>query len=87
MKKLRKLNITKATGYDGLSIELIKIAATKLVTSLTRMINICINDCVFPDSLKMANVPQYLKLRMNLQRKIIDQSVFYVFFHRFLNVF
>ncbi len=37
MKKLRKLNLKKATGYDGLSIKLIKFAAPKLLTSLTRM--------------------------------------------------
>ncbi len=57
MKKLRKLIIRKATGYDGLSTKLIKIAAPKLATSLTRMINRCINDCVFPDSKSGKSVP------------------------------
>ncbi len=63
MKKLRKLNIKKATSYDGLSTKLIKIAAPKLVTSLTCMINRCINDCVFPDSLKMTNVSPVFKTK------------------------
>ncbi len=53
----KKLNIKKATGYDGLSTQLIKIAYPKLVTSLTHMINRCINDCVF----QMANVSLVFK--------------------------
>ncbi len=56
IKKLRKLNIKKATGYDGVLTKLITITAPKLVTSLTHMINRYINDCVFPNSLKIANV-------------------------------
>ncbi len=57
MKKLRKLNIKKATRYDGLSTTLIRIAAPKLVTSLTCMINRYINDCVFPLSKNGKCVP------------------------------
>ncbi len=63
MKNPRKLNIKKTTGYDGLSTKLIKIAAPKFVTSLTCMINRYINDCVFPDYLKMASVSPVFKTK------------------------
>ncbi len=53
---LKKLNINKAMGYDGLLTKCIKIAAPKLVSSLAFMINRCINDCVFPNSLNIANM-------------------------------
>ncbi len=59
----------KAAGYDGLSIKLIKIATPKLVTSLTHMIDRFINDCVFPNSLKMANVSPVFKTKDESTKK------------------
>ena len=56
MKKLRQLDIGKATGYDKIPAKLVKITAPKIVSSLTRLINKCIKDSVFPDSLKYADI-------------------------------
>ena len=56
MKKLRDIKAKKATGSDGIPANLIKISATKLVSSLTRMINKCIEESIFPTILKNANV-------------------------------
>ncbi len=69
MKKLRKLNIKKVTGYGGLSTKRIKIAAPKIVISLTHMINRCINDCVFPDSTKMSIVSPVLKTKAEFTKE------------------
>jgi hypothetical protein len=63
MKKLRKLDVKKATGWDGISTKLVKLAAPKLVTSLTRMINRCISDSIFPDDLKKANLSPIFKAK------------------------
>ena len=38
----------KATGTDGLSIKLLKLAAPAIIESLTKLINICIARGVFP---------------------------------------
>ena len=46
----------KATGTDGLSIKLLKIAAPAIIESLTKLINICIARGVFPTVWKEAKV-------------------------------
>ena len=45
-----------ATCSDGSPANLVKMSATKLVSSLTRMINKCIKACIFPTVFKNANV-------------------------------
>ncbi len=87
MKKLRKLKIKKATGYDGLSTKLIKIAAPKLVISLTCMINRCINYSVFPDSLKMGNVSIAFKNKNEFRKEHYRPICVLCVFQRFLKVF
>ncbi len=87
MKKLRKVNIKKTTGYGGLSTKLTKIASPKSVTSLTCMINRCINDCVFPESLKMANISPVFKTKDEFKKKNYRPiSVLCVFSKIFENV-
>ncbi len=68
-----------------------KIAHSQGVSTLQRFIFniICmINRCINHFSRLSKNcVPQYLKVKMNLQRKIIDLIVYYVFFQRFSRCF
>ncbi len=68
MKKLRKLNAKKATGCDDIPAKIIKMGSTKLVTSLTNMINRCIQDSIFPDDLKLANVMPAYKAKDSLNK-------------------
>jgi hypothetical protein len=53
---LRKLDITKATGLDGLSPKLLRLSANVISTSITKLINYCIINSTFPYSLKHAKV-------------------------------
>ena len=46
----------KATGVDGVSARLLKIAAPAIASSLTRLINTCISKGVFPTVWKEAKV-------------------------------
>ena len=51
----------QATGTDGLSIKLLKIAAPAIIESLTKLINICIARGVFPTVWKEAKVTPLYK--------------------------
>ncbi len=53
---IQAIPTSKATGTDGLSIKLLKIAAPAIIESLTKLINICIARGVFPTVWKEAKV-------------------------------
>ncbi len=55
-QKLKKLDITKAAGYDNIPPKLIKLGAEGLDGSVTSLINMCIKIGTFPDILKCAEV-------------------------------
>ena len=46
----------KATGVDGVSVRLLRIAAPAIAPSLTSLINTCISSGVFPTVWKKAKV-------------------------------
>ena len=48
-KQIDKLNYKKATGIDGISSKLIKLAKGKIVAPLTDLINQYFSTAVFPD--------------------------------------
>ena len=89
MKKLRELDVTKATGYDQIPAKLIKLAGTDIVSSLTRIINKCIDDCVFPNCLKLADIYPSHKSKDNLlkenYRPISILPVFSKIYERIMN--
>lgn len=63
MKKMRSINIRKATGYDNIPGKLIRIAHKELALPLTGLLNRCIGKNVFPSIMKNAEVsPVYKKL-------------------------
>ena len=49
-----KLNTSKATGYDGISPELLKDSAEIIAESLTVIFNKSIETGIFPDDLKVS---------------------------------
>ena len=56
LKLIQAISANKATGIDGLSARLVKIAAPAIAPSLTKLMNICITTGVFPSAWKVARI-------------------------------
>ena len=55
-KQINKTSVKKATGRDGISAKLLKLAKPVIAKPITKMINKTITNSVFPDQLKQAQV-------------------------------
>ena len=53
-KQINKTSVKKATGKDGISAKLLKLAKPVIAKPITKMINKTIINSVFPDQLKQA---------------------------------
>ena len=51
----------KVTGDDGISVKILKITAPAVLPSLTRLLNLCISNKVFPSAWKVAKVTPVFK--------------------------
>ena len=60
-KQINKLNIKKATGYDGISPKIIKFAQSVITNPIKVLINKSIDQSVFPEKLKAAHVSPLFK--------------------------
>ena len=58
---IHSVNANKATGYDMMPPRLVKISAHYLCYPLCRIINLCIDKGVFPDSMKHAEIVPVFK--------------------------
>ncbi|XP_052247730.1 uncharacterized protein LOC127855877 [Dreissena polymorpha] len=67
-KQIDKLNCKKATGIDGISSKLIKLAKPTIVAPLTDLINQSFSTAVFPDQLKLAQVTPLHKKNSTLDK-------------------
>ena len=67
-KKIDTLNCKKATGIDGISSKLIKLAKPTKVAPLTDLINQSFSTAVFPDQLKLAQVTPLHKKNSTLDK-------------------
>ena len=56
LELIQAISTNKATGIDGLSARLVKIAAPAIAPSLTKLMNICITTGVFPLAWKVARI-------------------------------
>ena len=65
-KQIDKLNNKKATGYDGISAKLLKLAKPSIVVPVTDLVNTSLLTSKFPDSLKIAQVAPIHKKRTAL---------------------
>ena len=87
-KQISNLNTKKATGHDGISAKLVKLAKPVILPHLTSLINISLTTSVFPDSLKLAQVIPLHKKNSTLDKsnyrpvsilptisKIFEQSI------------
>jgi hypothetical protein len=65
-KCIDRLQIKKATGHDMLPSKLIKLGSEIFCSSVTTLINMSIDSCNFPDSLKYAEITPLYKKGNNL---------------------
>ena len=56
LELIQAISTNKATGIDGLSARLVKIAASAIAPSLSKLVNICITTGVFPSAWKVARI-------------------------------
>ena len=68
-KIIHKLNPKKATGTDCIPTKFIKIAHRQLTPVLTKLINMSIENCVFPNCLKKAEVTPVFKKSDKLKKE------------------
>ncbi|XP_063409008.1 uncharacterized protein LOC134692484 [Mytilus trossulus] len=55
-KKLKNLDIKKATGIDGISVKVLKLAQPVITKPIFELINKTIKSATFPDKFKEAQV-------------------------------
>ena len=55
-KQINKTSVKNATGRNGISAKLLKLAKPVIAKPITKMINKTITNSVFPDQLKQAQV-------------------------------
>ena len=67
-KQINKLNIKKATGYDGISPKIIKFAQPVITNPIKVLINKSIDQSVFPEKLKAAQVFPLFKKNNSLDK-------------------
>ena len=60
-KQLQSLDITKATGLDGLSARFLRLSAEVIAAPLTKIFNLSISTGIFPESFKKAKVTPCFK--------------------------
>jgi hypothetical protein len=79
-------SVKKATGRDGISAKLLKLAKPVIAKPITKMINKTITNSVFPDQLKQAQVVALHKKNNALDksnyRPVTILPVFSKFFER-----
>ena len=51
-KEIKKLSLKKATGFNGISTKILKLAQTTVKKTSTNMINLTIKKLQFPDDAK-----------------------------------
>ena len=67
-KQINKLNIKQATGYDGISPKIIKFAQPVITNLIKVLINKSIDQSVFPEKLKAAQVSPLFKKNNSLDK-------------------
>ena len=68
-KSLKELELKKASGYDEISPKIVKYSIDYLVPFLTCVINRCIDDCIFPNDLKLAEISSIYKKNDKLDKE------------------
>ena len=74
---IMKQKSNKASGYDDISIEVVKYTADILCEPLSFMFNTSIEKGIFPECLKIAKVIPIYKVGKRIFSQIIDQYLYY----------
>ena len=83
-KQIGRLNVKKATGHDGISSKILKLARPVIVKPITNPINLTIECSKFPGNAKMQWLSLCTKRIATLIRKTTALLVFYLLFLRFM---
>ena len=67
-KIISKLSSKKSSGYDEIPVKFIKLVSRSLIKPLTKLANKCLQENVFPDRMKMANITPLYKKKDKLNR-------------------
>ena len=67
-KVISKLSSKKASGYDEIPVKFIKMTSRSLIKPLTILANKCIQQSIFPDRMKMANITPLYKKKDKLNK-------------------
>ena len=68
-KQIDRLNVKKATGHDGISSKILKLARPVIVKPITNLINLTIECSNFLDNAKNAMVTSLHKKNSNLDKE------------------
>ena len=86
-KIINNINIKKATGADGIPAKIIKCSKSIIAPQITSILNMSIDQSVFPDKLKKAQVtPLYKKNDPLLKTNYRPVSVLCIFSKIFLKI-
>ena len=80
-KKLKMINIRKATGYDNIPAKLLRLAHNELTYPITNLVNNSMAMSTFPGQLKCAELSPLYKKEDNLNKKKISARQYS---HRYL---
>ena len=99
-KQIYKMNSKKATGLDGLSVKMIKLAEPIITKPLTKLINKSIENSQFPKSFKIAQVAPIYKKKSSLDKanyrpvsllpvmsKVFERAIYTQLMSHFDNIF
>ena len=68
-RKLKNINIRKATGFDNIPGKILRVASSELSSPMTRLFNISISSSSFPDIMKCAELCLQFKNDDNMNRE------------------
>lgn len=77
------ISSNKASGYDGISIRVLKKIAPVFVNPLCKLLNLSITTNSFPNHWKVAKVTPLHKVEHEMTQTITAQYQFYLSSHRF----
>ena len=79
---LNSLNVTKATGLDGLTPKILKTSANAIAPTLLKIKNTSLQNGQFPEPLKIAKPKPIHKGVLNPTLQIIDQFQYCQFYQK-----
>ena len=84
LRVIRALNPSKAYGWDGISVRMIKICDSSLVLPLKMIFELCLIKCSFPEAWKRGNVVSVHRKIAKILKKTIEQFLYFQYLVKFL---